>query len=294
MNFKSGFVSIIGSPNVGKSTLLNALLNEKIAAVSPKPQTTRTKITGIVTDDEAQIIFLDTPGIQNPKNKLGSYMKNVTDQTAMQTDIVVYMIDGSKYNIQKETDVLQKISQPITFLLINKIDKIKKADILNIIAGFSAAKGFSEIIPISAQKKEGIENLLSCIKKYLPEGPKFFPDDMITDQPERQICAELIREKMMRLLGEEIPYGTAVVIDKLEYNEAKDITTINGTIYCERQSHKGIIIGKGGAMLKKIGSQSRADLQRFLDGKVFLQLWVKVLENWRNSAAQLKNFGYTE
>lgn len=293
MSFKSGFVSIVGSPNAGKSTLLNALLGEKIAAVSPKPQTTRTQITGVVTDNETQIILLDTPGIQNPKNKLGSYMKTVTDQTATQADILIYMVDGSKYNFQKEADILKQIVQPIIFLVINKIDKIKKPDILHIISEFSAVKSFSEIIPVSAQKKEGVESLIGCIKSYLPPGPKFFPDDIITDQPERQICAELIREKMMRLLGEEIPYGTAVGIEEMSYDEKKALTMINAAIYCERKSHKGIIIGKNGEMLKKIGSQARHDLQRFLEGKVFLRLWVKVSENWRNNESQLKSFGYT-
>jgi GTP-binding protein Era len=294
LSFKSGFVSIVGSPNAGKSTLLNALLDEKIAAVSPKPQTTRTRIMGVVTDESAQIILLDTPGIHKPKNKLGKYMESVTQQTVGEADVLLYIVDASKYSLQREAEILQGISSPIVFLLLNKTDKVAKADLLPIISDFSKIMKFSEIIPISAQEKEGIDELMQCIKKYMQEGPKFFPDNTLTDQPERQICSELIREKMMRLLDDEIPYGTAVVIEKMSYDSAKDITNISGVIYCERESHKAIIIGKGGLMLKKIGTAARVDLQRFVGTKVFLQLWVKVLENWRNSSRNLSNFGFKE
>lgn len=294
MNYTSGFVTIIGSPNVGKSTLLNTLLGEKIAAVSPRPQTTRTKISGIITDANSQIVLLDTPGIQTPKNRLGNYMKNITDQTATQSDILIYMLDVSKYNFEKEMQKIETLKQATLFLVINKIDLIKKAQLLPIMSSFSETGKFNEIIPLSAKKQDGIDMLIDCLKRYLPQGPKFFPDDIISDQPERQICSELIREKMMRLLGDEIPYGTAVVIEKMEYNETKNLTSITSIIYCERQSHKSIIIGKDGAMLKKIGSLARSDIQKFLGARIFLQLWVKVSDNWRNSYSALKDFGYTD
>ncbi len=294
MKFKSGFVTILGSPNAGKSTLLNTLLGEKIAAVSAKPQTTRTKVTGIITDDSSQIVLIDTPGIQQPKNKLGSYMKGVTEQNTMGADVLLYMIDTSKYNFNREIQAIKGFPQATIFLLLNKTDKIKKAEVLPIISEFSQVFDFKEIIPISAQKNEGTENLISCVKKHLPEGPKFFPDDIISDQPESQICAEFIREKMMRFLGDEVPYGTAVIIEKMEHSKARGLTSISAVIYCERQSHKAIIIGKDGLMLKKIATAARADIQRFLGEKVFLQLWVKVAHNWRNNAASLKSFNYVD
>jgi len=293
LKFKSGFVSIIGSPNAGKSTLLNALLGEKIAAVSAKPQTTRTRITGVLTDADSQIILLDTPGILKPKNKLGDYMKTVTEQTAAQGDIFLYMLDVSNFDFQAESSALQGAAQSIVILALNKIDKIQKEKLLPIISAFKKLKNLSEIVPLSAKKEEGIDILLGCIKKYLPEGPKYFPDDIISDQPEKQICGELVREKLMRYLGDEIPYGTTVFTEKMIYDKVKDFTTINCIIYCERQSHKKIIVGKEGATLKKIGSAARLDLEKFLGGRVFLQLWVKVSENWRNSDLRLKDFGYT-
>jgi len=292
--FKSGFISIIGTPNVGKSTLLNAILGEKIAAVSPKPQTTRTQITGVVTEEDAQLIFVDTPGIHTPKNKLGRFMENEWEQSSGEADVALYMLDASSCNIEKERAILERLNCPNIFLIINKVDKVEKPKILPIIANFSAIKEFKEIIPISALNKDGLDVLISSIKKYIPEGPKFFPDDTLTDQPERQICSELIREKLMRLLSDELPYGTAVVIEKMSFDEEKELTSITATIYCERDSHKAMIIGKGGLMLKKIGTSARSDLQRFVQTKVFLQLWVKVKENWRNSDMLLKNFGYRQ
>lgn len=294
MSFKSGFVSIVGSPNAGKSTLLNALLGEKIAAVSPKPQTTRTRIMGVVTDEAAQIVLLDTPGIHKPKNKLGDYMESVTRQTAGEADILLYIVDASKYDLQKEAEILQQISAPVVFLLLNKTDRTAKADLLPIIAEFSRIREFDEVIPISAKNKDGLDMLMECVQSRLPVGPKFFPDDTLTDQPERQICSELIREKMLHLLSDEVPYGTAVVVEKMAYNPEKDITSINAVIYCERQSHKAIIIGRGGTALKNIGTAARADLERFVGTRVFLQLWVKVSENWRNSSRVLSNFGFKE
>ncbi len=292
MGFKSGFVSIIGRPNAGKSTLLNALLNEKVAATSPKPQTTRSRIMGIVTDSEAQIVFLDTPGIHKPKNKLGEYMESVTNQSTSEADVLLYMTDASEFDIRRESEILGGIASPVIFLLINKIDKVQKQDILPVISGMSSVREFAEIIPISARNREGLDELLICTKKYLPDGPKFFPDDTLTDQPERSICAELIREKALHVLDDEVPYGIAVVTEKMTFNEQKNLTSIDAVIYCEKESHKAIIIGKGGAMLKKIGTAARFDLQRFTGTKVFLRLWVKVSENWRNNRRHLSDFGF--
>lgn len=293
-NYKSGFISIVGRPNVGKSTLLNKILGEKIAAVSPKPQTTRTQITGVLTGDDAQFVFIDTPGIHAPKNKLGKFMVKEAEQSTGEADVVLYMLDAENCNLEREASILERINAETVFLIINKIDKINKAQILPIISDFSKLKDFTEIIPISAMNGDGTAGLVEIIKKYLPEGPKFFPDDTLTDQPERQICSELIREKLMRVLNDEIPYGIAVVIESMKFDEKKELTSISATIYCERDSHKAIIIGKNGAMLKKIGTSARQDLQRFTQTKVFLELWVKVKENWRNSDMQLKNFGYDE
>ncbi len=293
-NYKSGFISIVGRPNVGKSTLLNKILGEKIAAVSPKPQTTRTQITGVLTGDDAQLVFIDTPGIHSPKNKLGKFMVKEAEQSTGEADVVLYMLDADNCNLEREAPILERINAETVFLIINKIDKINKAEILPIISDFSKLKEFTEIVPISAINGDGTLGLVEIIKKYLPEGPKFFPDDTLTDQPERQICSELIREKLMRVLNDEIPYGIAVVIESMKFDEKKELTSISATIYCERDSHKAIIIGKNGAMLKKIGTSARQDLQRFTQTKVFLELWVKVKENWRNSDMQLKNFGYDE
>jgi GTP-binding protein Era len=290
--FKSGFISIVGRPNVGKSTLLNGILGEKIAAVSPKPQTTRTQITGVVTDEAAQLIFIDTPGIHAPKNKLGQFMVKAAEQSTGEADVVLYMLGADSAHLAKELPILERISCPNTFLIINKIDLVEKGELLPIIEKFSKVKAFKEIIPISAKGGDGIVPLLAAIKRYIPEGPQFFPDDTLTDQPEKQICAEFIREKLMRLLGDEIPYGIAVGIEKMTYDEGKALTSISATIYCERESHKAIVIGKSGAMLKKVGTNARYDIQRFVQTKVFLELWVKVKDNWRNSDAMLKNFGY--
>lgn len=292
--FKSGFISIMGRPNAGKSTLLNAVLGEKIAAVSSKPQTTRTQITGVLTEDDCQYIFVDTPGIHKPKNKLGKFMMKEVEAGSDEADVVLYIVDASVFNFERETEVLDTIKSNNIILVINKTDKVEKENILPIIAQLSQHRDFAEIMPISALKKDGLETLLQIIKEKLPEGPKFFPDDTLTDQPEKQIVAEFIREKLMRNLNDEIPFGIAVTTDLMKYDEEKDLTKITATIYCERDSHKAIIIGKKGEMLKKIGSQARHDLEKFTRSKVFLELWVKVKDNWRNSDMMLKNFGYKE
>lgn len=292
--FKSGFISIMGRPNAGKSTLLNAVLGEKIAAVSSKPQTTRTQIMGVLTHDDCQFVFVDTPGIHKPKNKLGKFMMKEVEAGSDEADVVLYIVDASVFNFERETEVLDTIKSENIMLVINKTDKVEKENILPIIAQLSQHRNFIEIMPISALKKDGLDTLLDIIKEKLPEGPKFFPDDTLTDQPEKQIVAEFIREKLMRNLNDEIPFGIAVTTDLMKYDEEKDLTKITATIYCERDSHKAIIIGKKGEMLKKIGSQARHDLEKFTRSKVFLELWVKVKDNWRNSDMMLKNFGYKE
>ena len=292
--FKSGFISIAGKPNVGKSTLLNAFLGQKIAAVSPKPQTTRYQITGVVTNDNSQFIFVDTPGIHNAKNKLGKYMNNEAFSGVYGADIVLYLVAADKCNIENEQEIVEKINCDTKILVINKTDAVPKETLLPLISSLQTIADFKEIVPVSALKNDGTNELLKVIEKYLPEGPKFFPDDTLTDQPEKQICSEFIREKLMRNTNCEIPYGIAVVIESMKFNEEKNLTSIEATIFCERDSHKSIIIGKNGDMLKKIGTSARRDIERFLGGKVYLNLWVKVKENWRNSEVSLKNFGYTE
>lgn len=292
--FKSGFISIMGRPNAGKSTLLNAVLGEKIAAVSSKPQTTRTQITGVLTHEDCQFIFVDTPGIHKPKNKLGKFMMKEVEAGSDEADVVLYIVDASVFNFERESEVLDTIKSDNIILVINKTDKVEKESILPIIDQLSKHREFVEIMPISALKKDGIEKLLDIIKAKLPEGPKYFPEDTLTDQPEKHIAAEFIREKLMRNLNDEIPFGIAVTTDLMKYDEEKNLTKISATIYCERDSHKAIIIGKKGEMLKKIGAQARYDLEKFTQSKVFLELWVKVKDNWRNSDIMLKNFGYKE
>ena len=293
--FKSGFISIMGRPNAGKSTLLNSILGEKIAAVSPKPQTTRTQITGVVTYDDAQLIFIDTPGLHAPKNKLGEFMVKEAKNSTGDADIVLYLVSADNFNFEKEQEMITSVNSDNIFLILNKTDNLERPEeLLPVIAKFSDMGIFKEIIPISALKGDGVEHLIKTVKDYLEEGPMFFPDDTLTDQPEKQICAEFIREKLMKKLSDELPYGIAVAIEKMNYDEAKDLTSISATIYCERESHKAIIIGKKGEMLKKIGSMARYDIERFTRTKVFLELWVKVKDNWRNSEMMLKNFGYDE
>lgn len=293
-NFKSGFCAIIGMPNVGKSTLLNTIAGQKIAIISDKPQTTRNKILAVYSTDAVQIIFTDTPGIHNPHNKLGEFMVKAANESMRDTDVVLFVVDATKGIRAKEREIAENISKlgiP-SILIINKIDMIKKEDLLPMIADFSNINNFDDIIPISAKEADGVPALLSILEDYLEEGPMFYDEDTVTDQPEKQIAAEIIREKMLWLLEQEIPHGIAIEITRMK--EKKNITEINATIYCEKKSHKGIIIGKNGDMLKRIGSLARGDIEKMLDKKVYLELWVKIKNDWRNSDFLIKNFGYKE
>lgn len=294
--FKSGFVTIIGRPNVGKSTLLNNVIGQKISAISNKPQTTRNKITFIHTDDESQIIFLDTPGIQKPKNKLGDYMLEVSESTLSEVDVVTYIVDCSTKIGRLDSYIInelreKKIKTPI-ILLINKIDEIPKEELFEIINMYSNLGLFKEIIPISALKNDGIDVYLKTLKKYLKEGPQYYPEDMITDKPEKFIVGEIIREKALRYLDEEVPHGIAVSIEKMRERPDKNLMDVEANIYVERETHKGIVIGKNGRMLKKIGSEARKEIENLLDIHVNLKLWVKVEKNWRDLDNKVKYFGY--
>lgn len=293
-NYKSGFVTLIGRPNVGKSTLMNRLIGQKIAITSNKPQTTRNRIQTVYTCDEGQIIFLDTPGIHKAKNKLGEYMVSVAERTLKEVDVILWLVEPSMFigaGEQHIAEQLRSVKTPV-FLVINKIDTVEKAEILKFIAAYKDIVDFAEIIPVSALKGENTDDLLQAMMKYLPTGPQYYDEDTITDQPERQIVAEMIREKALRNLSDEIPHGIAVAIDRMHERPNGSIIDIDATIVCERNSHKGIIIGKQGAMLKKIGSQARADMEALLDCKVNLKLWVKVKKDWRDSDFLIKNFGY--
>lgn len=293
--FKSGFVSLIGRPNVGKSTLMNTLVGEKLSIISNKPQTTRNKIQTILTKDNCQIIFIDTPGIHSAKSKLGSYMMKSVDSSLNDIDIVMYLIEP--YEKIKNSDMaiinkLKNIKTPV-FLIINKIDTVEKSALLAVIESYRKVYDFAEIIPISALKNKNTDTIFEYIYKYLPEGPQYFPSDMITDQPERQIVSEIIREKALYMLQDEIPHGIAVEITSMKKRQSsKDIVDVEATLYCERESHKGIIIGKQGSMLKKIGSAARNDIQRLLGSQINLQIWIKVKKDWRDNDFLLKNFGY--
>ena len=293
-NYKSGFVTLIGRPNVGKSTLMNRLIGQKIAITSNKPQTTRNRIQTVYTCDEGQIIFLDTPGIHKAKNKLGEYMVSVAERTLKEVDVILWLVEPSTFICAGEQHIaeqLRSVKTPV-FLVINKIDTVEKAEILKFIAAYKDIVDFAEIIPVSALKGENTDDLLQAMMKYLPTGPQYYDEDTITDQPERQIVAEMIREKALRNLSDEIPHGIAVAIDRMHERPNGGIIDVDATIVCERNSHKGIIIGKQGAMLKKIGSQARADMEALLDCKVNLKLWVKVKKDWRDSDFLIKNFGY--
>ncbi|OFO60033.1 GTPase Era [Peptoniphilus sp. HMSC075B08] len=295
-NFKSGYVSVIGRPNVGKSTLLNAIIGEKISAISSKPQTTRQNITFIHTDDEAQIIFLDTPGIQKPKNKLGEFMLTESKEGIEDSDVITYIVDISKRIGKAERSIIDLLKEykgklPI-ILLINKVDTIKKEELLEIISMYAEEDIFDDIIPISAMKNDGVDIYLESLKKYLKPGPMYYPEDMITDKNERFIVAEIIREKGLMYLNEEVPHGLAISIEKFKKREDKNIYDIDANIYVERDSHKGILIGKGGSMLKRIGTEAREEAERLLDAKVNLQIWVKVEKNWRDRDNLVKRFGY--
>lgn len=295
MSFKSGFVTIVGRPNVGKSTLVNKLVGEKISIISSKPQTTRNTIKTIINEDDCQIIFLDTPGIHKPKTKLGEYMVNLAQGTLNEVDIVLFLVEatdvepgtGDIYILEQLKDLKSHV-----FLIINKTDIVKKEQILSSINKYSSLMEFKTIIPISALNDEGTDIVIKEIKKLLPEGPKYFPDDIITDQPERMIAAELVREKILNLINEEVPHGVGVEVTSFKERRNKDLIDVDANIYCEKESHKGILIGKEGKMLKKIGSLSRQEMENLLGAKVNLQLWVKVKPDWRNSDNMLKTLGY--
>ena len=292
--FKSGFVTLIGRPNVGKSTLMNHLIGQRIAITSEKPQTTRNRIQTVYTDERGQIIFLDTPGIHKAKNKLGEYMVNVAENTLKEVDVILWLVEPTTFIGAGERHIaeqLSKIKTPV-ILVINKIDTVKsKEEILTFIAAYKDILNFAEIIPVSALKEMNIEDVKSSIFKYLPAGPQFYDEDTVTDQPMRQIAAELIREKALRMLDDEIPHGIAVVIDQMK-ERPNGIIDVDATIVCERDSHKGIIIGKGGSMLKRIGTAARMEIENLMDTKVNLKLWVKVRREWRDSDMYMKNYGY--
>ncbi len=294
-SFKSGFVSLIGRPNVGKSTLLNNLVGEKVAIVSNKPQTTRNKIMAILTKDNFQIVFMDTPGIHAPKTKLGEYMVKASTQTFGESDILLFMVEPAEKISKGDLAIIERLktTEANVFLVINKIDKIEKEKLLAIIDSYKNLYNFKEVVPVSAIKGENTDSLVKTIEKYLEEGPKFFPDDSITDQPERQIVSEMIREKALVLLDEEIPHGIAVEIMSMKKRADKDIVDIEANVYCERESHKGMIIGKGGAVLKTMGTRARLDIERFLGFKVNLQIWVKVKKDWRDSDFLMREFGFS-
>ena len=292
--YKSGFAALIGRPNVGKSTLMNHLIGQKIAITSKKPQTTRNRIQTVYTCEEGQIVFLDTPGIHKAKNKLGEYMVNVAERTLKEVDVILWLVEPTTFIGAGERHIaeqLEKISTPV-ILIINKVDTVKKEEILEFIDTYRKLYDFDEIIPCSALRGINTEDIISCIFRYLPYGPQFYDEDTITDQPMRQIVAEIIREKSLHALSEEIPHGIAVVIDSMKERSGGRITDIDATIICERDSHKGIIIGKQGAMLKKIGTNARYEIEQLLEQKVNLKLWVKVKKDWRDSDFLIKNFGY--
>ena len=294
--FKSGFVTIIGRPNVGKSTLMNQLIGQKIAITSSKAQTTRNRIQTIYTCEEGQIVFLDTPGINKAKNKLGDYMLTAAERTLNEVDLILWLVEpttfiggGEQYIIEK----LQNVKTPV-FLVINKTDIAREEEILQAIVAYKDKVNFAEIVPVSALEGTNTEDLVKTILSYLPEGPMYYDEDTVTDQPERQIVAELIREKALRLLNQEIPHGIAVVIERMKVRKKGDIVDIEAVIVCERESHKGIIIGKKGAMIKEIGSAARLEMENLLDMKVNLKMWVKVRKDWRDSELLLKNYGYNK
>ncbi len=297
-SFKSGFVTIIGRPNVGKSTLMNQIIGQKIAITSNKPQTTRNRIQTVYTDmKRGQIVFVDTPGIHKAKNKLGRYMVNAAEHTLQDVDVIMWLVEPAGFVGRGErhiAEILKKAKLPV-ILVINKIDTVaRKEELLHIIDTYRQVYDFEEIVPASALRGENVADVIDTIYKYLPYGPMFYDEDTVTDQPERQIVAEIIREKALHALDEEVPHGIAVTIDRMKLRKDKDIMDIEAAIVCERDSHKGIIIGKGGMMLKKIGSNARFEIEKFLGKQINLRLWVKVRKNWRDSDTMLKNFGYRE
>lgn len=295
MAFKSGFVTIIGRPNVGKSTLLNLLTGEKVAIMSNKPQTTRHNIRTVVTKENYQMIFVDTPGIHRPKNKLGEFMVGEAFGTFDDVDVVLFLVYSRDKNIGPSDmmiiEELQKAGTPV-ILLINKVDLVEKQALLPLIAQYSEAYDFEEIIPISAIKSETASIVFNAVEKLLPEGEKYYPDDMLTDQHSKVLAQEMVREKLLNLLSDEVPHGIGVEVIRYKEVTSKNIIEIDANIYCEKESHKGIIIGKNGAVLKRVGTMARADMERLFDSKVFLKLWVKVKDDWRNSDFMLNELGY--
>ena len=296
-NFKSGFVTIIGRPNVGKSTLMNHLIGQKIAITSNKPQTTRNRIQTVYTDMErGQIVFLDTPGIHQAKNKLGEYMVNVAEHTLSEVDVILWLVEPSTFIGAGEQHIIKQLKKTKTpvILIINKVDTVEREKILEYIDAYRKVFDFAEIVPASALREQNLDTVVDVIFKYLPYGPMFYDEETVTDQPERAIVAEIIREKALHALDDEIPHGIAVYIDRMKERRGQNIIDIDATIVCERDSHKGIIIGKGGSMLKKIGSNARYEMERVLDTQVNLKLWVKVRKDWRDSELMMKNFGYNK
>ena len=291
---KSGFVTLIGRPNVGKSTLMNHLIGQKIAITSNKPQTTRNRIQTVYTDERGQIVFLDTPGIHKAKNKLGEYMVNVAERTLNEVVVILWLVEPSTFIGAGERHIVEQLKRTNTpvILIINKVDTVDKKEIIKYMDTYRKVYDFAEIIPVSALRAQNLDTVLDQIFKYLPYGPMFYDEDTVTDQPQRQIVAEMIREKALRCLDEEIPHGIAVAIDQMKERKGGGMFDIDATIICERDSHKGIIIGKGGSMLKRIGSEARRDIENMLEAKVNLQLWVKVKKDWRDSDFLMKNFGY--
>ena len=292
--FYSGFVSLVGRPNVGKSTLMNRLIGEKIAIISNKPQTTRNRVQSILTKDDFQIVFIDTPGIHRPRHKLGEYMVKSAETTLNEVDAVLMLIEPTDKILEADRLIIEKfakVKSPV-ILVINKIDTVDRERVFKVIDEYRKLYDFAEIVPISAFEGTNTDELLSVIRKYLPEGPQYFPSDMVTDQPERQIASEIIREKALRLLEDEIPHGIAVEITEMKKRKEGNLVDVRATIFCEKDSHKGIIIGKHGDMLKKIGTKARGDIERLLGSPIYLELWVKVKKDWRDSDFLLKNFGY--
>lgn len=292
---KTAMITICGRPNVGKSTLTNALVGEKIAIVSNKPQTTRNRISAVVNHGDTQLVIIDTPGFHKPRTRLGDYMVNIVKESVADVDAVMLLVEPVANIGRQEQELIARIKETRVpaVLVINKIDTIEKSQLLEVMSLYSSAHEFDAIIPLSAKNGDGLDELLEQLESYAAEGPQLFPDDMICDQPEKQICAELVREKLLLCLDKEIPHGTAIEVTKFSERD-NGIIDMDVTIFCEKASHKGIIIGKQGAMLKKIGELARADIEAFMGTKVYLQTWVKVKENWRDSMAQLRNFGFSE
>ena len=292
---KSGMISVVGRPNVGKSTLTNALVGEKIAIVTNKPQTTRNRICAILDRGECQFVFMDTPGLHRARTRLGDYMVGVVRQSVADVDAVLLLVEPVAKVGGPEAELIGRIQElgVPAVLVVNKIDTVKKDELLAVMQAYGQAHDVAAIVPISAKAGEGVEELLAVVEHFLPEGPRLFPEDMVTDQPERQVCAEIVREKLLLCLDKEIPHGTAVEITKFSQRD-DDVIELDAAIYCEKNSHKGIIIGKGGGMLKKIGALAREDIEAFMGAKVYLQTWVKVKENWRDNVNLIKNFGYRD